>query len=334
MKKIMNSAEGFVNEMCEGMVLAHPEALWFSPKYRVIRRKQVAKDKVVLISGGGSGHEPAHAGFVGRGMLDAAICGDVFASPSTIQVYQGILETKSDRGTLLIIKNYSGDCMNFDAAAEMAEEEGVEVRKVYVNDDVAVKDSLYTVGRRGVAGTVLVHKIAGAAAEAGKSLDEVEAVAKKVIANVRSIGFALTSCTVPAKGSPTFVLGEGELEFGVGIHGEPGIERQPMASARDLARSMVDRLKADLPFKAGDKVALLVNGFGGSPLGELYILNREAAGLLAEAGIKVERTFVGNFMTSIDMAGASLTLLKLDAELLSLLDAPSFAPGFPVQEQQ
>ncbi len=330
MKKIINQPETLFNEMCEGMIKAHPEALAFNPKYRIVRRKNPRRDKVALISGGGSGHEPAHAGFVGTGMLDAAVCGDVFASPSTIQVYNAILETKSDKGTLMIIKNYSGDCMNFDAAAEMAEDDDVKVAAVYVNDDVAVKDSLYTVGRRGVAVTVFVHKIAGAAAEASQSLDQVKAVAEKVIANVRSIGFALTSCTVPAKGTPTFVLGEGELEFGVGIHGEPGIERQKVASADELAKQLVDRILADLPFKKGDEVAVMINGFGATPLQELYVLNNSVAKLVDAAGIKTHRTFVGNYMTSIDMAGASVTLLRLDAELKAWLDAPSAAPGFRV----
>lgn len=330
MKKIINTPETLVNEMCEGMIKAHPEALAFNPKYRIVRRRNPRKDKVALISGGGSGHEPAHAGFVGAGMLDAAVCGDVFASPSTIQVYNAILETRSDKGTLLIVKNYSGDCMNFDAAAEMAEDDDIKVARVYVNDDVAVKDSLYTVGRRGVAGTVFVHKIAGAAAEAGQSLDQVKAVAEKVIANVRSIGFALTSCTVPAKGTPTFTLGEQEIEFGVGIHGEPGIERQKVATADQLAKQMVDRIVADLPFRKGDEVAVMVNGFGATPLQELYLLNNSVAKLVEAAGIKTHRTFVGNYMTSIDMAGASVTLLRLDAETKALLDAPSMAAGFKV----
>ncbi|MBP8641343.1 MAG: dihydroxyacetone kinase subunit DhaK, partial [Oscillospiraceae bacterium] len=250
MKKIINSPDNVVVELCRGIVLAHPE-LDFIEKYKVIKKKEVNTDKVSLISGGGSGHEPAHAGFVGKGMLDAAVCGDVFASPSTIQVYNAILATQSKKGTLLIIKNYSGDCMNFDAAADMAQDDDITVEKVYVNDDVAVKDSLYTVGRRGVAGTVLVHKIAGAAAEMGKSLEEVKAVAEKVIANVRSIGFALTSCTVPAKGTPTFTLGEDEIEFGVGIHGEPGIAREKLTSADELAEKMVDKIVVDLPYKEG-----------------------------------------------------------------------------------
>lgn len=322
MKKIINKVEDVVMEMCEGMAKAHPDKLQFSKKYKIIKRKELNKDKVSLVSGGGSGHEPAHGGFVGKGMLDAAVYGDVFASPSTIQVYNAILETQSDKGTILIIKNYSGDCMNFNAAAEMAEEDdGIKVEKVYVNDDVAVKDSLYTIGRRGVAGTVFVHKIAGAAAEKGMELVQVKAAAEKTILNVRSLGFAFTSCTVPAKGSPTFSLGEDEMEFGVGIHGEPGIARGKALSADELAEKMLDRIVSDLPYQAGDEVAVLINGLGGTPLQELYILNNSVNKILETKGIMRYKTFVGNYMTSVDMAGASLSMLKLDAELKELLDA-------------
>lgn len=330
MKKIINKVEDIVIEMCEGIVKAHPEQLAFSKKYKIIKRKQLNKDKVTLISGGGSGHEPAHAGFVGKGMLDVAVCGDVFASPSTIQVYNAILETQSDKGTLLIIKNYSGDCMNFDAAAEMAEDDDITVEKVYVNDDVAVKDSLYTVGRRGVAGTVFVHKLAGAAAEQGMDLKQVKEVAQKVIKNVRSIGFALTSCTVPAKGTPTFSLNDDEIEFGVGIHGEPGIAREKIATAEELAVRMVDLVTKDLPIVSGDEVALLVNGLGGTPLQELYLLNNSVATALENKNIKIYKTFVGNYMTAIDMAGASISLLKLDDELKSYLDASVDTPALKI----
>ncbi len=330
MKKIINKVEDIVIEMCEGIVKAHPEQLSFSKKYKIIKRKQLNKNKVTLISGGGSGHEPAHAGFVGKGMLDVAVCGDVFASPSTIQVYNAIVETQSDKGTLLIIKNYSGDCMNFDAAAEMAEDDDIVVEKVYVNDDVAVKDSLYTVGRRGVAGTVFVHKLAGAAAEQGMELKQVKEVAQKVINNVRSIGFALTSCTVPAKGTPTFSLNDDEIEFGVGIHGEPGIAREKIATAEELAVRMIDLITKDLPIVAGDEVALLVNGLGGTPLQELYLLNNSVANALENKNIKIYKTFVGNYMTAIDMAGASLSLLKLDDELKGYLDASADTPALKI----
>ena len=329
MKKIINSPDNVVIDTCKGIISAHPE-LDFIERYKVIKKKTVDTDKVSLISGGGSGHEPAHAGLIGKGMLDAAVCGDVFASPSTIQVYNAILATQSKKGTLLIVKNYSGDCMNFDAAADMAKDDDVEVEKVYVNDDVAVKDSLYTVGRRGVAGTIFVHKIAGAAAEKGMSLAEVKTVAEKVIANVRSIGFALTSCTVPAKGTPTFALGEDEIEFGVGIHGEPGIAREKLVTADELAEKMVDKIVDDIPYKEGDEVALLINGLGATPLMELYLLNSSASSAITKRGIKIYKTFVGNYMTSIDMAGASITLLKLDDELKALLDCPSDAPAMKV----
>jgi len=326
MKKIINKVEDVVIEMCEGIVKAYPNQLALNKKYKIIKRKELNKQKVTLISGGGSGHEPSHAGFVGKGMLDAAVCGDVFASPSTIQVYNAILETQSDKGTLLIIKNYSGDCMNFDAAAEMAEDEDIVVEKVYINDDVAVKNSLYTVGRRGVAGTVFVHKITGAAAEQGLDLKQVKTVAEKVIANARTIGFALTSCTVPAKGTPTFKLNDDEIEFGVGIHGEPGIVREKLVSANELAERMVDLVVADLPFKAGDEVALLVNGFGGTPLQELYLLNNSVTDAINSRNIKIYKTLVGNYMTAIDMAGASISLLKLDNELKNYLDASAETP--------
>lgn len=321
MKKIINAPEDVVVQMIEGMVLAYPELLEWNRKYKIITRKELNPDKVTLISGGGSGHEPAHGGYVGKGMLDAAVCGDVFASPSTIQVYNAITKTASSQGTLLIIKNYSGDCMNFDAAAEMAfEDDDITVEKVYVNDDVSVADDASTAGRRGVAGTVFVHKIAGAAAERGDTLPEVKAIAEKTVRNVRSIGFALTSCTVPAKGSPTFALGEDEIEFGVGIHGEPGIAREKLVPADELAAKALQALLADMPVNPEEEVALMINGFGATPLQELYILNRSVSLLLEEAKIRVYRTFVGNYMSAIDMAGASVTLLKLDDELKQALD--------------
>lgn len=331
MKKIINTPETFVYDMCHGLALAHPE-LEFVEQYKVVKKKAVNRNKVQLISGGGSGHEPAHAGFVGKGMLDAAVCGDVFASPSQIQVYNAIKQTKSNKGTLLIIKNYSGDCMNFNNAAQLAKEDidGLQIDAVYVNDDIAVTDSLYTVGRRGVAGTVFVHKIAGAAAEMGKSLEEVKAIAQKTIDNVRSLGFALTSCTVPAKGTPTFDIGDDEMEFGVGIHGEPGRTREKIQSADQLAKRIVKDLIADLKVKKGDEVSLLINGFGGSPLQELYLFNNSVSKELAKAGVKIYRTFVGNYMTSIDMAGASVTILKMDDELKAHIDYPVDAPAFKI----
>lgn len=332
MKKIINRPEDVVREMCQGIILAHPE-LVLDAKYKVIRKKIINTNKVSLISGGGSGHEPAHAGYIGQGMLDAAVCGDVFASPSQIQVYQAIRGAASDKGVLLIIKNYSGDIMNFKNAAYMAQEDGINVDYVKVDDDIAVKDSLYTVGRRGVAGTVFVHKIAGAAAEQGKDLPEVKRIAQKVIDHVKSIGFALTSCTVPAKGSPTFQLDENEMEYGVGIHGEPGIQRIQVLKAAELAARMVQSLISELHLKEparDNRVALLVNGFGATPLMELYLLNTSARKELADKGITVVRTFVGNYMTSIDMAGASVSMLLLDDETEALLNEPSKAPAFMV----
>lgn len=331
MKKIINKPENIVSEMCKGMVLAHPDMIEFNERYKFVQRKNIDNNKVTLISGGGCGHEPAHAGFVGKGMLDVAVCGDVFASPSTIQVYNAIEKTQSEKGTLLIIKNYSGDCMNFDAAAEMSEEDDdYIVEKVYVDDDIAVEDSLYTIGRRGVAGTVLVHKIAGAAAEAGMELKQVKSVAQKVIDNVGTIGFAFTSCTVPAKGTPTFKLEEDEMEFGIGIHGEPGVKRMKTVCADELADMMLERIIADLSVEKGDNIALIVNGMGGTPLQELYLLNNSANAILSEKGINIHRTFVGNYMTSIEMAGASLTILKLDEEMTELLDDPADTPALRI----
>lgn len=329
MKKIINKAENVVIEMCNGIALAHPE-LEFVRKYKIIKKKEINKNKVSLISGGGSGHEPAHAGFIGKGMLHAAICGDVFASPSQIQVYQGIKETVSEKGTLLIIKNYSGDMMNFKNAAYLASEDGITVDYVKVDDDIAVEDSLYTVGRRGVAGTVFVHKIAGAAAEKGMSLEEVKTVAQKAAGNVRSLGFGLTSCTVPAKGTPTFEISQNEMEFGVGIHGEPGIRREKIASADDLAIRIVDAISKDMKLNENDEIALLINGFGATPLQELYLFNNSVTGELSKKNIKINRTFVGNYMTSIDMAGASVSILKLDEQLKELLSQECDTLAFKV----
>ena len=331
MKKIMNTPETFVYDMCHGLAKAHPE-LEFVEKFKIVKKVEINDEKVSLISGGGSGHEPAHAGFVGKGMLDCAVCGDVFASPSQVQVYNAIKKCATDKGVLLIIKNYSGDCMNFNNAMADAQDDGIKVDAVYVNDDIAVKDSLYTVGRRGVAGTVLVHKCAGAAAEQGKELEEVKAVANKVIENVRSFGFAFTSCTVPAAGHPTFEIGDDEMEFGVGIHGEPGRFREKIDYSKgsfsdDLARRIVTDLEEDLKLKKGEEVVLLINGFGGSPLQELYILNNSVNKALDADGIKIHRTIVGNFMTSIDMAGASITVLRVDEELKKLVDYPVNTPA-------
>ncbi|MEI4801621.1 dihydroxyacetone kinase subunit DhaK [Bacillus sp. FJAT-51639] len=331
MKKIINKPETLVMEMCNGMVMAHPE-LELLKKYKVMKKKEMNENKVTLISGGGSGHEPAHAGLVGKGMLDAAVCGDVFASPSQIQVYQAIKATASKKGTLLIIKNYSGDIMNFKNGAHLATEDGIQVEYVRVDDDIAVEDSLYTVGRRGVAGVVFVHKIAGAAAEEGMDLMQVKAVAEKAAANVRTIGLALTSCTVPASGSPTFKLGEDEMEYGVGIHGEPGRKREKIATADELALRMTNELVKDLALDGNEdaEIAVLVNGFGGTPLQELYLFNNAVTRELSGKNIRINRTFVGNYMTSIDMAGISLTVMKLDDELKTLLSKQCNTPAFKV----
>lgn len=328
MKKIINSAETVVKEMCSGIVAAHPE-LELLPKYNVIKRKKLS-DKVILISGGGSGHEPAHAGFVGSGMLDAAVCGDIFASPSQIKVYRAIKACANDKGVLLIIKNYSGDMMNFRNAAHLASEDGIKVDYVKVDDDIAVNDSLYTVGRRGVAGTVLVHKIAGAAAESGLALDEVKRIANKAISNVRSLGFALSSCTVPAKGTPTFAIADGETEYGVGIHGEPGIKREASASADELAHRITKAITDNMQLKKGEDVVLLINGFGGTPLQELYLFNNAVTNVLTGQGIILHRTLVGNYMTSIDMQGASVSIMKLDDELKKYLNSPSDTPALKI----
>ena len=334
MKKIMNTAQTYVTDMCRGIAMAHPE-LEFVEKYKIVKKKEIDQNKVTLISGGGSGHEPAHAGFVGTGMLDAAVCGDVFASPSQVQIYNALKLTASEKGTLMIIKNYSGDCMNFNGAgADASEDEDMQIERVFVNDDVAVQGSSYTnddyvVGRRGVAGTVFVHKIAGAAAQQGKDLQEVKRVAQKTIDNLASIGFALSSCTPPAKGTPIFDLAEDKIEFGVGIHGEPGKSTDNYATADELAEKMVKLLadNAVIKLKKGDEIAVIVNGFGATPQSELYILNASVRKLTDEMGLATYKTLVGNFMTSLDMAGASVTFLKLDEELKALLDYPVSAPA-------
>ncbi len=331
MKKIINTVESVVFDMCKGFALAHKDYVELDEKYRIIHRKNIDTGKVNLISGGGSGHEPSHAGFVGKGMLDGAVCGDVFASPSVMQIYNAITKLESDKGVLLIIKNYSGDVMNFNGAAEMAEEDdGITVEKVYVNDDVAVTDSLYTVGRRGVAGTVFVHKIAGASAESGAELPEVKRVAEKVISNVRTMGFALTSCTVPAKGEPTFDIEDGDIEFGVGIHGEPGVSREKTVNAKDLAERVVGRILEDMPIEKGSDTAVLLNGLGGTPVQELYILYNEVCRILEEKEINVYFNMVGNYMTSLDMAGASVSILRLDNELKALLEAEADTPALKI----
>ncbi|RKO62981.1 dihydroxyacetone kinase subunit DhaK [Caldibacillus debilis] len=329
MKKLINNPDRVVEEMIEGMVAAYPNRIRRLPGTTVLVRKDApVQGKVGLVSGGGSGHEPSHAGYLGKGMLDAAVCGEVFTSPTPDQVYEAIKAVDSGKGVLLIIKNYTGDIMNFEMAAEMAEAEGIKVAKVVVNDDVAVENSTYTTGRRGIAGTVFVHKIAGAMAERGASLEEVEAAAKKVIENVRSMGMALTPCIVPAAGKPGFELGEKEMEIGMGIHGEPGIEKTEIRPADEIAQTLTDKILDDLKLGEKDKVAVMINGLGGTPLMELYIINRKVAEILKGKNIEIHDTFVGNYMTSLEMAGCSVTLLKLDEQLTELLDAESDAIAF------
>lgn len=322
MKKLVNHPEFVVRDMIDGLVLAHPQIVQNVPDTNVlVRAKQSGTAKVGLVSGGGSGHEPSHAGFVGLGMLDAAVAGEVFTSPTPDQVYAAIKAVDQGKGVLLIIKNYTGDVMNFEMAAELAEAEGIEVAKVVVNDDVAVEDSTYTTGRRGIAGTVFVHKIAGALAETGASLQAVQEAALKVIANVRSMGMALSPCTIPAAGKPGFSIGEDEMEIGMGIHGEPGTHRAQIASADEVTATLMARILEDMQLQPNDRVAVLINGLGATPLMELYIVNKKVAEILQQNEIEVYDTFVGEYMTSIEMAGCSISLLKLDAQLIDLLEA-------------
>ena len=323
MKKLINDPANVVAEALRGIEAAHGDLLevHYDPNY-ITRRDAPVANKVGVLSGGGSGHEPLHGGFVGRGMLDAACPGATFTSPTPDQMLAATQAINAGQGVLHIVKNYTGDVMNFEMAAELARGEGIEVESVVVNDDVAVKDSLYTAGRRGVGGTVLIEKIVGAAAEAGQPLAEVKALCERVNANVRSMGLALTSCTVPHAGKPTFELAENEMEFGVGIHGEPGRQRLPMVSADEATEMLMKPILHDLPFASGDEVLLFVNGLGGTPLLELYIMYRKAAEIARAHGLKGVRRLVGPYITSLEMAGASITLLKLDAEMTRLWDAP------------
>ena len=328
MQKLVNEPGDIVGEALRGMAAAHPE-LRVDHEHRIIFRADApVPGKVGLVSGGGAGHEPLHGGFVGPGMLDAACAGEVFTSPVPDQVVAATSGVDGGAGVLHIVKNYTGDVLNFEMAAEMvAAESGTRVEAVVVDDDVAVQDSLHTAGRRGVGLTVLLEKIAGAAAEQGRPLDQVAEVARKVNRQGRSMGVALTSCTVPAVGRPTFDLPAGEMELGVGIHGEPGRRRVPVAPAREVAQMLVEPILADLDFTAGDGVIAFVNGFGATPLLELYVMYGEVQALLERAGVSVARSLVGPFITSLDMAGCSVTLLKVDAELLGLWDSPVRTPG-------
>ena len=324
MKKLINKVEDVEREMIEGLAKAAPQKLRKLPEGNIIVRAQKKEGKVALVSGGGSGHEPAHGGYVGEGMLDCAVAGAVFTSPTPDQIYEGIKAIATEAGVLAIVKNYTGDVLNFEMAIDMAKDEGVRADYVIVNDDVAVKDSLYTTGRRGVAGTVLVHKIAGARAEEGASLPEVKACAENVIKNVRSMGMAISPCTVPAAGKHGFTLKENEIEIGIGIHGEPGTSREKLLCANEAAKKLLDTILADIDY-SGSEVVVLVNGMGATPLMELYIINNFVQDYLQEKNITVYDTIVGNYMTAIEMAGFSLTLLRLDDELKRLYDAKADA---------
>lgn len=329
MKKLINKPDFVVEEMLAGFEAAYPEYLRKLPFHNVVvRRGAPTKGKVALVSGGGSGHEPSHGGFVGKGMLDAAVAGAVFTSPTPDQILEAIKAVGTEEGVLLVVKNYTGDIMNFEMAGEMAQLENIKVTSVVMNDDVAVENSTWTTGRRGIAGTVFVHKIAGAEAEAGGTLEEVKIVAEKVIANTRSMGMALTPCIVPAAGKPTFTLEEDEMEIGMGIHGEPGTHRDTIRTADEITEHLLTKVLDDMSLVAGEEVAVMVNGLGATPLMEQFIVNRKVSEILKDKGIKIYKTFVGEYMTSLEMAGCSVTLLKLDEELKGLLDAHADTPAF------
>jgi len=322
-KKIINDPGTVVEEALAGMAAAHPDLLTVSYDPMFITRADApVGGQVALVSGGGSGHEPLHGGFVGAGMLAAACPGAMFTSPTPDQVSAAAAAVDGGAGVLLIVKNYTGDVLNFETAAELMDAEGTAVRTVLVDDDVAVKDSTWTAGRRGVGGTVLVEKIAGAAAARGDDLDAVAAIAERVVANVRTMGVALTPCTVPHSGEPSFTLADDEIEMGVGIHGEPGRERMKLVPADQIVDILLSSVTEDLPFAAGDRTLLFVNGLGGTPQVELYLAYNAARKFLADKGIEVERSLVGNYITSLEMQGCSITLLKLDDEMVSLWDAP------------
>ncbi|MEO6577754.1 MAG: dihydroxyacetone kinase subunit DhaK [Candidatus Limnocylindria bacterium] len=322
MKKLINDAEAVVDEALAGMSAAHPDLLRVIEPNVIVRADAPRSGKVGVISGGGSGHEPMHGGFVGLGMLDAACPGAVFTSPVPDQMLAATKAVDGGAGVLHIVKNYTGDIMNFELAAELAQAEGIEVTSVVIADDVAVQDSLYTAGRRGVGGTVLAEKIVGAAAEEGQDLAAVTALCQKVQDNARSMGMALTSCTVPAAGKPTFEIGDDEMEIGVGIHGEPGRERRKLGSADEITEALLTPILDDLPFSSGDRVIAFVNGMGGTPLIELYVVYNKVAAMCRDRGVTIERNLIGSYITSLEMAGASITLLKVDDEMLRLWDAP------------
>ena len=323
MKKIINKPENVVTEMLDGLAYVHSDLVHRVEGFDIIARNEQAAGQVGLISGGGSGHEPAHAGFVGDGMLSAAIAGAVFTSPTPDQILEAIKEADQGAGVFMVVKNYSGDIMNFEMAQELAEMEGIEVASVVVDDDIAVENSLYTQGRRGVAGTIFVHKILGHAAREGKSLAEIKDLADKIVPNIHTIGLALSGATVPEVGKPGFVLAEDEIEYGIGIHGEPGYRKESMQPSRQLAEELTGKLLEAFEAKAGERYALLINGMGATPLMEQYVFANDVAGLLRDAGLEVAYRKLGNYMTSIDMAGLSLTLMKIENDAwLEALESP------------
>lgn len=323
MKKIINKPENVVTEMLDGLAYVHSDLVHRVEGFDIIARNEQAAGQVGLISGGGSGHEPAHAGFVGDGMLSAAIAGAVFTSPTPDQILEAIKEADQGAGVFMVVKNYSGDIMNFEMAQELAEMEGIEVASVVVDDDIAVENSLYTQGRRGVAGTIFVHKILGHAAREGKSLAEIKDLADKIVPNIHTIGLALSGATVPEVGKPGFVLAEDEIEYGIGIHGEPGYRKESMQPSRQLAEELTGKLLEAFEAKSGERYALLINGMGATPLMEQYVFANDVASILGDAGLDMAYKKLGNYMTSIDMAGLSLTLMKIEDEAwLEALESP------------
>jgi dihydroxyacetone kinase-like protein len=328
MKKLINSPDDVVRDALRGMEAAHGDRLRISyDPYMVVRKDAPVQGKVGIISGGGSGHEPMHGGFVGPGMLDAACPGEVFTSPTPDQMLEATKAVNGGAGVLHVVKNYTGDVMNFDMAADMGKGEDIEVETVLTNDDVAVEDSLYTAGRRGVGVTVLVEKICGAAADDGKSLAQVAELGRKVNANGRSMGMALTPCITPGSGEPSFELAEDEVEIGIGIHGEPGRFRESIGPASQIAERLMTPILEDLPFSSGDKVLAFVNGMGGTPLLELYVVYAEVAKIAQEHGLSIERNLIGNYITSLEMQGCSITMVKLDDDMVRYWDAPVNTPA-------
>lgn len=320
MKKIINDKDKIISQMLNGLQKANEDKVKINEELKIVYRKDLPiKGKVGLISGGGSGHEPAHAGYVGDGMLDCAICGEIFTSPTPDQVLEAIKLADSGEGVFMVIKNYTGDVMNFEMAKDMAEMEGIKVDYIIVNDDVAVEDSTYTTGRRGIAGTIFVHKVLGAMARSGKSLEEMKAMAEKIVKNIKSMGMATKACINPISGKESFDLSEEDMEIGVGIHGEPGVKQEKIKTADEISKELLDHILEDFDNLEGDFV-LMVNGMGQTTEMELFIVNNFASDYLKEKNINIKKTFLGNFMTSMDMAGFSLTLFKVDEEILKLLE--------------